>query len=90
MTAAKLTSQQKAMLACLIAYSQRECWYRSRDNGERVTLASLYARGLAVRRAWRGAEGQASAAHEYQASPLVLDVWASVRDAVSTAEGGAV
>jgi hypothetical protein len=40
-------------------------WFRARRNGERVTLASLWTRGLLDRRAWRGVEGDADAAHEY-------------------------
>ncbi len=57
---------------------QRECalrvaraaagggWYRAATNGERVTLASLYRAGVLERRAWRGKEGEADAAHEYR------------------------
>lgn len=43
--------------------------YRSRTAGERVTLASLHARGHLVRRAWRGEAGQADAAYEYTLHP---------------------
>lgn len=41
-------------------------WFRARGNGERVTLAALYRRGKLRRRAWRGKEGEADAAHEYR------------------------
>lgn len=71
-------------------------WYRAGDDpahgspaGERVTLASLFAAGLLVRRAWRGEDGAASAAYEYQASPDLLaqakegDLLVKVRAAVA-------
>jgi hypothetical protein len=41
-------------------------WYRAHSNGERVTLASLYRAKVLQRRAWRGVEGDADAAHEYR------------------------
>jgi len=79
----KLTSRQKAVLTKVIVATRRGAWYRAGDvkddgrlhgHGERVTLASLHSRGLLVRRAWRGVEGERDAAHEYQAPPFVLDV----------------
>lgn len=51
-------------------------WYRAETSGERVTLASLYrSHGLLDRRAWRGIEGAADAAYEYQPSQAVIDAW---------------
>ncbi len=41
-------------------------WFRARRKGERVTLANLYRAGALDRRAWRGVEGDADAAHEYR------------------------
>lgn len=43
-------------------------WHRARSSGERVTLASLWRKGILDRRAWRGVEGAADAAHEYRLS----------------------
>jgi hypothetical protein len=53
------------------AVSQAKGWYRATRSGERVTLVSLYRRGLLERRAWRGKEGAADAAHEYRLSTIV-------------------
>jgi hypothetical protein len=44
-------------------------WARARRSGERASLAALHARGFVVRRAWRGTEGDADAAYEYQLAP---------------------
>jgi hypothetical protein len=44
-------------------------WARARRHGERPSLASLHARGFVIRRAWRGTEGDADAAYEYQLTP---------------------
>lgn len=41
-------------------------WYRAAGNGERVSLAALWRAGVLERRAWRGVEGEADAAHEYR------------------------
>lgn len=42
-------------------------WYRAAGKGQRVTLAFLWRhRKLLERRAWRGVEGEAGAAHEYR------------------------
>jgi hypothetical protein len=46
-------------------------WYRARSSGERVTLASLFRRGILERQAWRGNEGEADAAHEYRVSSRI-------------------
>ena len=70
---AKFSEQQKQVLAKVIVETQAGRWYRAKSSGERVTLASLH-RGLYLdRRAWRGVEGQADAAHEYQVTRGVLD-----------------
>lgn len=50
-----------------------DAWVRAEGSGERVTLVSLWARGLLVRRAWRGTEGHPDAAHEYRISPVVSE-----------------
>jgi len=47
-------------------------WYRAADSGQRVTLASLWRHGVLERRAWRGVEGEADAAHEYRPSNDVM------------------
>jgi hypothetical protein len=70
----KLTPKQKQVLAKIINATANGEWYRAASNGERVTLASLYWQGLAQRQAWRGAEGEADAAHEYKASERVIAV----------------
>lgn len=46
-------------------------WARARRAGERPSLAALHARGLVVRRPWRGVEGDADAAYEYRLAPGV-------------------
>lgn len=63
---AELTDLQvKALVDCHNACRKGE-WYRANGNGQRVTLSSLYRRGYLERRAWRGREGEADAAHEYR------------------------
>ncbi len=49
-------------------------WYRANSSGERVTLASLHTRGLLIRRAWRGVEGDRDAAHEYRLHALLREL----------------
>ena len=50
-------------------------WFRAEHPGQRVTLAALYRAGWLERRAWRGAEGDADAAHEYTVpSRLVVEI----------------
>lgn len=58
-----LTDLQKETLVRVLAC---EGWYRASSSGERVTLASLYRKGILQRRARRGAEGDANAAYEYR------------------------
>lgn len=60
-------------------------WARARRHGERASLAALHARGLVVRRAWRGAEGQADAAYEYRLGP---ELEAAIRRATATRSAG--
>ena len=62
-----LTDAQRETLRYLLRDPQT--FKRARSAGERVTLASLHRRGFAERRAWRGTEGQADAAHEYRPAP---------------------
>lgn len=72
----KLTALQLYMLRLLYtAYTDAQyngVWYRAANHGERVTLASLYYRGLLERRVWRGA-GTHSPAHEYRLTQRVYD-----------------
>jgi len=70
-TRAKLTDRQRAVLAKVWSTHAKRLWYRADDHGERVTLASLYYRGLLSRRAWRGVEGERDAAHEYCIAEVV-------------------
>jgi len=50
-TRTKLTDRQRAVLAKVWLTHAGRLWYRAADAGERVTLASLYYRGLLGRRA---------------------------------------
>lgn len=68
-----LTKPQRAQLVrAYLAYREADSdgWVRARNNGERVTLASLYYRHLLLRRVHSGA-GTSSPAHEYRI-PLPL------------------
>lgn len=65
-----MTSCQIEVLQVVWLSSGSSFWYRARSSGERVTLASLFRKGLLKRRAWRGQEGDADAAHEYQTTEL--------------------
>jgi hypothetical protein len=68
-----LSALQRASLVRCIHAARAGMWHRAIGSGERVTLASLWRRGLIERRAWRGVEGQADAAHEYRASAAVRE-----------------
>ena len=68
-----LTELQKEVFKKVVRATLNNEWYRAARSGERVTLASLHTRGLCRRRAWRGIEGQADAAHEYQVGPEVQE-----------------
>jgi len=75
-----LTATQRQVFAAAVRATRADpgSWYRARDQGERVTLASLWRQGLLNRRAWRGAEGDANAAYEYRASKAVLEALAEL------------
>jgi hypothetical protein len=68
-----LSDEQRHTLRCVYQATIVDAWYRARSSGERVTLASLYRKGLLTRRTWRGQPGEANAAHEYQLSDLVIE-----------------
>ena len=68
-----LTSLQQETLAGAIRAREMGAWFRATRNGQRVTLASLFRRGLLVRRVWRG-HGP-NAAHEYRPSSNVMAEW---------------
>ena len=53
---AKSTAMQRASIRRALLV--HPAWVRASYAGERVTLASLYYRGLMERRAWRGVEGE--------------------------------
>jgi hypothetical protein len=61
-----VTKIQRHVLKIVAWHHLRNLWYRAATSGERVTLASLYRAGALTRRAWRGNEGEADAAHEYR------------------------
>ena len=61
-----MTKLQRHVFGVVSAHHLRGLWYRAAHSGERVTLASLYRAGVLKRRAWRGNEGEANAAYEYQ------------------------
>ena len=61
-----MTKLQRYVFGVVSGYHLRGLWYRAASSGERVTLASLYRAGVLKRRAWRGHEGEADAAYEYQ------------------------
>lgn len=73
-----LTASQKETLVAVVRATKAnpDRWIRAQSSGQRVTLASLWRQGLLDRRAWRGTEGEASAAHEYRASKAVLEALA--------------
>lgn len=64
MTKPLTTLAQRNMLRQLHRMQPDE-WARAVTAGHRVTLASLYYRGFAERRAWRG-KGTSSPAYEYR------------------------
>ncbi len=71
----KLTAKQRDLtrLILRISLDSPDRWYRAKDHGERVTLPSLRRLGILVRRAWRGRDGDASAAYEYRIDSGLLD-----------------
>lgn len=80
-----MTALQRRVFAAVISrtLSGANLWTRAANHGERVTLASLYYRGLVVRRAWRGVERQRDAAHEYRATLQVIEAVKRLRTSVN-------
>ena len=76
-----MTDRQRRVFNVVAAHHLRGLWYRATSSGERVTLASLYRAGALKRRAWRGNEGEADAAHEYQLTPEAAQ---AVKEALSS------
>lgn len=75
MAAATLTRPQRQQLVrALQARQAGTDWIRSEDNGQRVTLASLYYRGLLDRRAWAGGH-TTSPAYEYRMADALWADW---------------
>lgn len=64
-----MTDRQTIVFENVLIATRKGRWYRAAGQGERVTLAFLYRRGDLIRRAHRGKEGAADAAHEYQVAP---------------------
>jgi len=67
-----VTERQKEVTLAVGRATMRGTWYRAASSGQRVTLASLFRAGMLKRRAWRGVEGAADAAHEYQLSDKMI------------------
>jgi hypothetical protein len=67
-----LSARQREVLRSVLRATIAETWYRAQGSGERVTLASLFRAGILIRRAWRGAEGEPDAAHEYRVADTIL------------------
>lgn len=68
------TKAQLEMVRTLAA--QHPGWHRAQCHGDRVTLASLYYRGLAERQVHSGV-GTSSPAHEYRLRPETYDALAA-------------
>jgi len=60
-----VTRREREVVTAILAMPSG-AWYRARGHGDRVVLANLYRKGVLERRAWRGAEGDPDAAHEYR------------------------
>lgn len=73
-----LSALQRASLAACIRAARGGQWHRAESSGERVTLASLFTKGLVERRTWRGLDDEPNAAHEYRASAVVMTEVASI------------
>lgn len=69
-----MTERQRQILRAI--RRAHPAWYRAgaagigHARGEAVTLASLFRAGVLERRAWRGQEGEADAAHKYRLSAM--------------------
>jgi hypothetical protein len=72
-----LSQIQKDVFLKVVRKTVAKGWYRAETSGERVTLVSLQRYGLLIRRVWRGNEGEANTAREYQAAPIVLETLGS-------------
>ena len=70
-----LSALHHRVLAKALATTLVGAWYRAFDRGEAVSLASLHRQGLLERRARRGQEGTADAAHEYRCASVVVEAW---------------
>ena len=76
-----LSEVQRQVLAAVLRAHETGHWYRAARSGERVTLASLYRRGLLVRRAWRVGKCSADSANEYRCSEMFMEEWRRKQDA---------
>jgi hypothetical protein len=70
------TALERQVLHTVFTHTRNGGWYRAEGNGQRVTLASLFRKGALSRRAWRGVEGEADAAHEYRLSVVFQGAFA--------------
>ena len=75
-----MTELQCEVLVKVRDASREGHWFRAEGNGQRVTLASLYRRGLLERRAWRGKEGAADAANEYRITGARFSKWLDAKN----------
>jgi hypothetical protein len=71
MKRAALTELQRAAMRRAVEAARAGGWIIASGSGDRVTLASLFRRGLLMRRARRGVEGEPDAAYEYRPSTMV-------------------
>jgi hypothetical protein len=69
-----LTRREREVLLIVVrGWVRAGTWHRAHGSGQRPTLASLYRKGLLSRRAWRGVDGEADAAHEYRPSVELIE-----------------
>jgi hypothetical protein len=71
----KLSKTQEDVLRLVHRTHEKGGWYRAQRNGQRVTLASLYRKGLLQRRVWRESANSADNAHEYRCSDMFMEEW---------------
>ena len=69
-----MTKTEREVFVKVIKADLAGRYYRAESSGERATLASLYRIGLLSRRAWRGEEGEADAAHEYVLNAMHIEL----------------
>ena len=79
MAAATLTDKQRATLKRVAREHASGRWARATGAGERVTLASLFDRGLLARRAWRGDGVSRDSAFEYRPGDELLEALTAAR-----------